>query len=91
MKWILVVTALAPGSDEKGVDALSMNTIQFNSQAACENARSGVIRQIEDVMEPEPLKQFVIDEIRKSGDVPNPEMFADLFLGRVSAACYRDE
>ena len=68
-----------------------MNTIHFNSQAACESARIGVIRQIEEVMEPEPLKQFVIEEIRKSGDVPNPEMFADLFLGRVSAACYRDE
>ena len=91
MKWILIVAALAPGSDEKGVDALSMNTIHFNSQAACESARIGVIRQIEEVMEPEPLKQFVIEEIRKSGDVPNPEMFADLFLGRVSAACYRDE
>lgn len=42
-------------------------------------------------MEPELIKQFVVDEIRKSGDVPNPEAFADLFLGRVSAACYRGE
>ncbi len=91
MKWIFVVAALAPGSDEKGVDALTLNTIHFGSELACEAARTGVIRQVEDVMEPEPLKSFVVEEIRKSGDVPNPEMFADLFLGRVSAACYREE
>ena len=44
MKWILVVAALAPGSDEKGVDALTLNTIQFGSETACEAARCGVIR-----------------------------------------------
>lgn len=91
MKWILIVAALAPGSDEKGVDALTLQTIGFGSQASCEAARSGVIRQVEEVMEPEVIKQFVIDEIRKSGDVPNPEVFADLFLGRVSAECYKAE
>ena len=91
MKWILVVAALAPGSDEKGVDALSLQTIGFGSEATCEAARTGVVRQIEEVMEPELIKQFVVDEIRKSGDVPNPEVFADLFLGRLSAACYRGE
>lgn len=46
MKWILIVAALAPGSDEKGVNSV---------------------------------------------DAPNPEVFADLFLGRVSAACYRGD
>jgi hypothetical protein len=29
MKWILIVAALAPGSDEKGVDALTLQTIGF--------------------------------------------------------------
>jgi len=91
MKWILIVAALAPGSDEKGVDALTLQTIGFGSEAACEAARSGVIRQVEEVMEPELIKQIVIDEIRKSGDIPNPEVFADVFLGRVSADCYRGE
>lgn len=91
MKWILIVAALAPGSDEKGVDALTLQTIGFGSEAACEAASAGVVRQVEEVMEPEVIKQFVIDEIRKSGDVPNPEVFADLFLGRVSASCYRGE
>ncbi len=91
MKWILVVAALAPGSDEKGVDALTLQTIGFGSESACEAARSGIVRQIEEVMEPDLIKQFVIDEIRKSGDVPNPEVFADLFLGRVSTACYRGD
>ncbi|NKB43675.1 MAG: hypothetical protein GKS03_05290 [Alphaproteobacteria bacterium] len=89
MKWILIVAALAPGSDEKGVDALTLQTIGFGSEASCQAARSGVVRQVEDVMEPDVIKQFVTEEIRKSGDIPNPEVFADLFLGRVSAACYR--
>ena len=49
------------------------------------------IAQVEEVMEPDMIKQFVVDEIRKSGDIPNPEAFADMFLGRVSAECYRAE
>jgi hypothetical protein len=60
-------------------------------EASCEAARQGVVRQVEDVMEPDVIKKFVTEEIRKSGNVPNPEVFADLFLGRVSAACYRGE
>ncbi|MEQ8508332.1 MAG: hypothetical protein RIF37_16440 [Rhodospirillaceae bacterium] len=91
MKWILIVAALAPGSDEKGVDSLTLKTIGFGSEASCEAAREGVIRQVEEVMEPDLIKQFVTEEIRKSGDVANPEMVADLFLGRVSAACYRGD
>lgn len=85
----LVVAALAPGSDEKGVDALTMQIIGFGSEASCQAARSGVVWRVEGVMEPDVIKQFVTEEIRKSGDVPNPKAFADLFLGRVSAACYR--
>lgn len=91
MKWILIVAALAPGSDEKGVDALTMQTIGFGSEASCQAARTGVIRQVEEVMEPDLIKQFVTDEIRKNGDIPNPAAFADLFLGRVSADCYRGD
>lgn len=91
MKWILIVAALAPGSDEKGVDALTLQTIGFGSEASCEAARSGVIRQVEEVMEPDLIKQFVTAEIRKNGDIPNPDAFADLFLGRVSASCYRGD
>ncbi len=89
MKWILIVAALAPGSDEKGVDALTLQTIVFGSEASCEAARSGVIRQVEEVMEPDLIKKFVTAEIRKNGDIPNPDAFADLLLGRVSASCYR--
>ncbi len=91
MKWLLVVAALAPGSDEKGVDALTLHTLSFDSQAACEAAREGIVRQVEDVMEPALIKQLVVDELKRSGDVPNPEEFADLFLGRANAACYRSE
>ena len=39
MKWILIVAALAPGSDEKGVDSLTLKTIGFGSEASCEAAR----------------------------------------------------
>ncbi len=91
MKWLLVVAALAPGSDEKGVDALTLHTLTFDSQPACEAAREGIVRQVEEVMEPDMIKQFVVDELRRTGDVPNPQEFADMFLGRANAACYRSQ
>lgn len=79
MKWLLVVAALAPGSDEKGVDALTLQTLTLS------------VRQVEEVMEPALIKQFVVDELKRSGDIPNPEEFADMFLGRANAQCYRSE
>jgi len=75
----------------RGVDALTLQTLTFESQAACEAAREGIVRQVEEVMEPALIKQFVVDELKRSGDIPNPEEFADMFLGRANAQCYRSE